>query len=128
MTNGFDVYNCTRTSPTRSFHVPTARKFIKKGVFGEAGNIIVGGSDHGKVYVFGINKSGPIQVLHHGRKGAMIQIVEVSPVLLLVIQTIDSRTPQTATSGDHHYIFSGASEGRRNIKIWRKNVSCRNFR
>jgi hypothetical protein len=77
MTDGFDLYNLPRTTPSRSFVVPTAKHFAKKGVFGEKGNTVVTGSDHGNVYVFTVNKTEPIQRLEHGREQVMIQTVEV---------------------------------------------------
>jgi|SRR5882762_7508238 len=77
MTNGFDIYNLSRTVPSKSFMVPTTKQFTKKGVFGEKGNTVVTGSDHGKVYVFVVNKTEPIQTLEHGREHVMIQAVEV---------------------------------------------------
>jgi hypothetical protein len=83
MTNGFDLYNSSRTTPSRSFVVPTSKIFAKKGVFGEKGNTVVTGSDHGKVYVFGVNKaesmqkSESMQKLDHGTERVMIQAVEV---------------------------------------------------
>lgn len=77
MTNGFDLYNLSRTAPSRSFVVPTTKKFVKKGIFGENGHTVVTGSDHGKVYVFAVNKTEPVQRLGHGSEGVMIQAVEV---------------------------------------------------
>lgn len=77
MTDGFDLYSLSRTSPSRSFIVPTTKTFTKNGVFGEKGHTIVTGSDHGKVYVFPVNKTEPIQRLKHGSEGVMIQAVEV---------------------------------------------------
>jgi hypothetical protein len=77
MTNGFDLYNSSRTAPSRSFVVPTTKIFAKKGVFGEKGNTVVTGSDHGKVYVFAVNKSEAMQKLEHGTERVMIQAVEV---------------------------------------------------
>ena len=76
MTNGFDLYSATRTTPLRSFYIETSRKYVKKGVFGEKGSIVICGSDHGKVYVFGTNKGETLQTLKHG-KGGLIQTVEV---------------------------------------------------
>jgi hypothetical protein len=61
MTNGFDLYSTSRTTPLRTFEVPMTKIFAKKGVFGEKGNTIVTGSDHGKVYVFAVNKKESIQ-------------------------------------------------------------------
>ena len=78
MTNGFDLYSLSRTAPLRSFVVPTTQRFVKKGVFGENGNRVVTGSEHGKVYVFAVDKAESVQILEHGREGVMIQTVEVS--------------------------------------------------
>lgn len=61
----------------RTFKVPTSRKFVKKGVFGEKGKIAVSGSDHGAAYIFSLNNLQPIQQLAHGCKKEMIQAVEV---------------------------------------------------
>jgi hypothetical protein len=77
MTNGFDLYNSSRTAPSKSFAVPTTKRFAKKGVFGEKGSAVITGSDHGKVYVFAVNKTDPIQILEHGKERVMIQTVEV---------------------------------------------------
>jgi hypothetical protein len=76
MTSGFDLYSAMRTTPLRSFYIETSRKYIKKGVFGEKGSIVICGSDHGKVYIFGTNKGESLQTLKHG-KGGLIQTVEV---------------------------------------------------
>ena len=77
MTNGFDLYGTSCTAPSRSFVVPTTKIFAKKGVFGDKGNSIVTGSDHGKVYVFAVNKKESMQKLEHGSEKLMIQAVEV---------------------------------------------------
>jgi hypothetical protein len=78
MTNGFDLYSISRTAPSKSFEVPTTKTFAKKGVFGEKGHSVVTGSDHGKVYVFSVNKTELVQRLEHGSQGVMIQTVEVT--------------------------------------------------
>lgn len=77
MTNGFDLYNPSRTAPSKSFVVPTTKMFAKKGVFGEKGHTVVTGSDHGKVYVFGVSNTESMQRLEHGSESVMIQAVEV---------------------------------------------------
>jgi hypothetical protein len=82
MTNGFDLYTSTRTVPSKTFLVPTTRKFTKKGTFGEDGQTVITGSDHGHVYVFATDKAEPIQILQHGGGATMIQAVEVSLYLL----------------------------------------------
>ena len=54
-----------------------SKKYVKKAVYAEKGNAIVGRSDHGKVYVFEIQNPKAQQTLVHGRKDIMIQTVEV---------------------------------------------------
>ncbi|KAF8814865.1 WD40 repeat-like protein [Phlegmacium glaucopus] len=102
MTNGFDLYSLSCTAPLRSFVVPTTKRFTKKGVFGENRHIIVTGSDHGKVYVFIVNKMEPMQKIDHESEGVMIQSVE------------------TTTVSDHHLICSGSSDSPSSICIWEK--------
>lgn len=63
MTNGFDLYSSSCTSPSKSFVVPTTKIFAKKGVFGEKGHTVVTGSDHGKVYAFAVSKPESVQML-----------------------------------------------------------------
>jgi len=46
--------------------------------FAEHGAVVVGGSDHGCVYVFNINDPEPAQVLYHEKADSMIQTVAVS--------------------------------------------------
>ena len=78
MTNSFDLYSLSCTSPTRSFVIPMTKIYAKKGIFGEKGNTVITGSDHGKVYLFAVNKTDPIQILEHGRGHVMIQTVKVN--------------------------------------------------
>ena len=77
MTDGFDAYTLPRTTPTRHFSVPMNKKYVKKAVYAERGMTIVGGSDHGTVYIFEIQSSEARQTLIHGKKDVMIQTVEV---------------------------------------------------
>ena len=77
MTNGFDLYSSSRTTPSRSYVVPTTKIFAKKGVFGENGHTVVTGSDHGKVYVFAGSKTEYMQRLEHENERVMVQAVEV---------------------------------------------------
>ena len=77
MSTGFDLYLANRTTPTKTFTVDTRRQFVKGGVFVEMGRAVVCGSDHGKVYVFGIDDGKPWQILRHGSAEQMIQVVEV---------------------------------------------------
>ena len=77
MTNGFDLYNSSHTTPLRLYVVPTTKIFTNKGVFGENGHTVVMRSDHGKVYVFVGSKTEYVQRLEHENKRVMVQAVEV---------------------------------------------------
>ena len=78
MMDGFDLYHANRSSPSRSFKIESSKKFVRNGVFGEKGKVVVCGSDHGKVYVFAMAETdSPVQVLRHGTHTQMIQTVEV---------------------------------------------------
>jgi hypothetical protein len=82
ITNGFNLYSSSYTSPSKSFVVPMTKIFAKKGVFGEKGHTVITGSDHGKIYVFTVSKPESVQMLEHGSESVMIQAVEVSLYLL----------------------------------------------
>jgi hypothetical protein len=77
MTDGFDLYTASRLAPIRSFQVKATKKYVKAGVFAEGGRAIACGSDHGKVYVFGISDTKPKQELLHGNRKQIIQTVAV---------------------------------------------------
>ena len=53
-----------------------SRRHLKHVVFGENGEVIVGGSDYGKVYVFDRKTGAPLEVLSHAPTG-MVQAVVV---------------------------------------------------
>jgi len=78
LTSRYELYSMDGTSPTRSFEIPNERLYVKMVKFAENGAVIIGGSDHGCVYVFNINNSEPAQVLYHERADSMIQTVAVS--------------------------------------------------
>lgn len=77
MRDGFDLYAPGRTMPVRSFKFHSTKKYVKGGVFGEGGKIVICGSDHGKAYIFGVNDEESNQELTHGSQGQMIQTVQV---------------------------------------------------
>lgn len=68
-----DTVECLRNFPTGT---PT-RRVCKQVVFGEDGKVIIGGSDHGSVYIFDRKTGTPIEVLRHALKG-LVQAVAVS--------------------------------------------------
>jgi hypothetical protein len=65
LSNGFDLYNIPRTSPTHSLIIPTKRLYTKQGVFTKNGAQIACGSDHGKVYLYDTQLAAHLQVLRH---------------------------------------------------------------
>ncbi|KAF8879904.1 hypothetical protein CPB84DRAFT_1751062 [Gymnopilus junonius] len=85
------------------------KKCVKDGAFAEQASAIVCGSDHGKVYVFSMSSSTPIQVLVPARKTVEVQAIG------------------TTTTSDAHFIASGSSAGMSEITVWEKPpVSQRN--
>jgi len=78
MTSGYELYSINRKTPTRSFEIPNGRHYVRMVKFAEKGAVIVGGSDHGCVYIFKISESEPIQVLYHEKADSMIQTIAVS--------------------------------------------------
>lgn len=65
LSSGFDLYETYRSSPIRSFDVPTTRSFVKAGIFAEKSSILACGGEQGNVYLFRPNSSTPIQTLVH---------------------------------------------------------------
>ena len=61
----------------RSFKTPLSKHYPRQVVFGELGSVVVGGSDHGKVYVFDANTGASLDVLHHSSSG-LVGTVAVS--------------------------------------------------
>ena len=53
------------------------KRYPKQVAFGEHNSIIVGGSDHGTVYVFDHDTSGPLDLLHHSDCG-LVQTITVN--------------------------------------------------
>lgn len=75
---GFDLRKVETGSLVRTFETPPAQFARPKQVaFGEEGAVVVGGSDHGAVYVFETATGGTLQTLQH-TKGGMVQTVSVS--------------------------------------------------
>lgn len=122
MTTGYDLYSISRTSPTRSFEIPTGQRFVKMAKFAENGTAIVGGSDHGCVYVFKVTDSEPRQVLYHERTENMIQTIAVSR-FRNGNSAASSIVVQTISSIEENIIASGSSDGQFAICLWRKPVS-----
>lgn len=75
--SGFDLHRLDTGHWKRNFPVgkPT-RKLPKQVAFGERSKVVVGGSDHGAVYVFDRKTAFPLHVLGHG--DGLVQTLTVS--------------------------------------------------
>jgi glucose dehydrogenase len=76
--DGFGLYQTDKSIWLRNF--PTGIPFVKKPkqvLFGEECKAIVGGSDHGVVYVFDRRTGSELDILPHA-KGGMVQTISVS--------------------------------------------------
>ncbi|KDR65526.1 hypothetical protein GALMADRAFT_148633 [Galerina marginata CBS 339.88] len=99
---GYDIYPAGRFIPTHSLEVPTTRKHIRAVVFCENGQSVVGGSDHGKIYLFNLKSPQSNQVMTHGGQSTLIQAIA------------------SASSEKRHLIVAGSSENKSQICIWEK--------
>ncbi|PPQ84922.1 hypothetical protein CVT24_013126 [Panaeolus cyanescens] len=104
MTTGFDLYDFRHASPIRSYEVPVSRKRVKMVKFGEGSMTVIGGSDHGMVYVFNTRTSELLQVLVH--------------------QATFIQTVLTHSTLNEHVIVSGTCDDNKpgEIYIWKKPV------
>jgi hypothetical protein len=100
LTNGFDLYNVTRTSPLRHFNILTTQGYVKQGVFAEQATMIVCGSDHGHVYIFHSDSEDVVQTLYHDR-GGLINCLDSHQSnaisALVLVQTIEVCTKYIST-------------------------------
>jgi WD40 repeat protein len=76
-TDGFDLYNIETNSFLRNFPtgIPT-KNYPKQVAFGEDAKVVVGGSDHGVVYVFDRKTGNILDVLRHADRG-LVQTITV---------------------------------------------------
>jgi hypothetical protein len=86
VTNGFDLYQLDSGRWKRNFPTgaPTV-KVPKQVTFGEDFRAVVGGSDHGAVYVFDRKKGVQLHVLWHAEKG-LVQTVTVCDLPRIQVQ------------------------------------------
>lgn len=76
-TGGFSLHRLRSSRFTREF--PTGspiKRYPKQCAFGENDSIVVGGSDHGAVYVFDRETGRPLDLLRHSDRG-LVQTVAV---------------------------------------------------
>lgn len=75
--DGFDLRQLDNGAYVRTFPTGVPIKTVPKQVlFGEESRIVVGGSDHGAVYVFDRKTGTPLDVLRHADKG-LVQTIAV---------------------------------------------------
>lgn len=79
-TDGFSLYDLETGKFIRKFPTGVPKKTHPKQVtYGEGNRIVVGGSDHGAVYVFDRKSGKPLDVLHHANQGP-VHTVTVSNI------------------------------------------------
>ena len=71
-----------------SYIIPTKRRTVKDGAFGEGSSAVICSSNHGKVYIFSTSTADPIQVLSQAGKTTDIQVVCVSQLLDLCVVSL----------------------------------------
>ena len=77
VSDGFDLHQLDNGAYIRTFLTRDAKKRVpKQVVFSKDTTVVVGGSDHGKVYIFDRRTGKEFQVLHHG-DGGVVQTVTV---------------------------------------------------
>lgn len=68
--DGFDLYNLETGLFMRNFPTGIPKKrYPKQVAFGEDARVVVGGSDHGAVYVFDRKTGKTLDVLFHAEEG-----------------------------------------------------------
>jgi hypothetical protein len=76
-TDGFDLHHLDDGALIHTLSTGSAVKRVpKQVVFGENSDVIVGGSDHGKVYVFDGKDGAALDILQHA-SGGLVQTVAV---------------------------------------------------
>ena len=77
--SGFELYKIDSSTATRLYEIDsyTKKQVGRQVKFGDDDEIILGGSDHGKVYVFDVKTGRPVDVLWHNNCSA-VQTLTVS--------------------------------------------------
>ncbi|KAJ3003557.1 hypothetical protein NUW54_g5235 [Trametes sanguinea] len=100
VSSGFDVWSLSGETHQRTFPTGKPTRFVPRQVsFVDDASTIVGGSDHGAVYVFDRKTGAPLDVLQHAQQG--------------LVQTI-----ATTKSGSISMIASATSCGSGSILVW----------
>jgi len=94
LSKGYDLYELPRSSPLCTYPIPTKMRCVKDVVFAENDDFIACGSDHGNVYLFSLDSSEPIQILHQASSNADVQAIDVGTLSIL---------------NSNHYLFGGGN-------------------
>jgi len=79
--NGFNLHKLDNGAYVRNFPTRTPKQhMIKQVALTEDSKVVVGGSDHGVVYVFDRETGSTLNTLHHA-DGGLVQTVTVSILL-----------------------------------------------
>jgi hypothetical protein len=122
--DGYDFYCLDNCELLQSYITRLAHSRRPKEVkFAEQGEVVVGGSDHGDVYVFGCRTGSQLDVIHHG-KHDMVQTVTVRAMpikitrwMLTAFKTLDLRNSTMIAAAS-----SSADLECPTISIWRRNM------
>ena len=89
VSDGFDIYKLECGSFVRTFVTKEAQKRYPKGVaLADNSRLVVGGSDHGQVYIFERKSGRVLKTLKHARKGGVETIavrgfpIHETPIIL----------------------------------------------
>jgi outer membrane protein assembly factor BamB len=84
--DGFDLHQLDNGTYIRTFPTGLAqKKFPKQVLFGEGGEVVVGGSDHGSIYVFDRRTGETLQVLKHAQDG-LVQTITVCGFIPVLVE------------------------------------------
>jgi hypothetical protein len=107
--NGFNLHQLDNGAHIRNFLTGTPRKRVPKQVaFGKNLKVVVGGSDHGAVYVFDRETGTTLDLIRHADRG-LVQTITVR-VLTLELRSL-SDISQTHQLGGTSTIVCASSGG-----------------
>jgi outer membrane protein assembly factor BamB len=123
--DGFDLYrlDTVRAQWLRSFRTSQLTVRMHKQVtFCEDDEVVVGGSDHGKVYAFDRRSGQSLDELPH-EDGGMVQTISVSRVPRFLAESDESQARDTA-EGTLVGAATSADRGRISISIWKRSTGA----
>jgi|ERR1700722_6776670 len=89
-TSGFDLHQLDNGAFIRTFRAMiSGRRVPKQVAFLEDAEVVVGGSDHGVIYIFDRRAGKLLDMLRHAEKGLLQTIAVSGPLRLHSDETID---------------------------------------